>query len=76
MNKQRDIDFTNKIILIIVLVIISFLLLFLVLSTFLVQDNTSWNGMKGRIMNQSPDYTVPFVVSLALALLVGMLILL
>lgn len=79
MSRLRGLDFTTKIVLVILVVVISYFLLFLALSTFLVEDSTSWNDWMpnmGHMMNPTPDYTVAIVLSLTLALVVGVLVLL
>ena len=63
---------TAKIILVVLVVIISFILLFLVLSELLVQE-TSWGGMMNH-MNPNPDYTVAVLLSLTIALVAGVLV--
>ena len=75
MSKLRDVDFTTKIILILVVFVISFLVLFLVLSTH-IQDTRFSTGMMGGMLGSNQDYTVSIVISLAVALLSGVLILL
>jgi uncharacterized membrane protein len=72
MDGLRDLDFTTKIILVILVVVISYLLLFVALSTVLVEDTSSWS-MMDRMMNPGPDYTVPILVSITLALVAGVL---
>lgn len=73
MSRSRGIDFTTKIILIILVVVISYLLLFLVLSEVFVQESTSWSGMMGHMMDSSPEYTVVNLVSLTIALVAGVI---
>ena len=72
MSGIRGLDSITKIILVIAVAVISYLLLFLVLSEILVDDSNSWN-MMGHMMNPSPDYTVRILLSLILALVVGVL---
>jgi hypothetical protein len=74
MSKIRGLDLTTKIIVIVLVVVISFLMLFLVMSEFLVQDNSSWNGMMDHMMGSSPDYTVATLLSLTLAIVAGVLV--
>jgi hypothetical protein len=73
MRGLKDLDFTTKIILVILVVVISYFLLFLALSTVLVEDSNSWN-MMGHMMNPTPDYTVPILLSITLALVAGVLV--
>ena len=68
-----SLDSATKIILVILVVVISYLLLFLGLSTVLVEDSSTWN-MMGHMMNPTPDYTVPILLSLTIALVAGVLI--
>jgi len=75
MSRLRGLDFTTKIVVVILVVVISYLLLFLALSALIVEDSNSWN-MMGNMMNPTPDYTVPIVLSLTLALVAGVLVLL
>lgn len=75
MSKLKNIDFTTKIVLAVLVVVISYLLLFLVLSEIFVEE-TTWNNMMGHMMNPTPDYTVALLVSLVLALVAGLLVLL
>jgi len=75
MSKVRGLDLTTKIILIILAVIISYLLLFLIMSEFFVQETTfSWGNMMGNMMDPGPDYTVAILLSLTLALVAGVLV--
>ncbi|MCW4021882.1 MAG: helix-turn-helix transcriptional regulator [archaeon] len=74
MSNLRDLDITTKIILIILVIVISFIVLFLVSSEFLVEESTFGNGMMMDHMGASADYTVAILFSLVLALIVGVLI--
>ena len=73
-SKLGGLDLATKIILVILVVVISYLLLFLVLSEFLVQEPTSWSDMMGHMMDTSPDYTLVILVSISLALVAGVLV--
>lgn len=74
MNKLKNTDISTKILLIVLVVVISFVLLFFILSEFLVQDNTSFDNMMESMMDHNnPDYTVPILLSLTIALVVGVL---
>ena len=73
MDGLKSLDFTTKIVLVILVVVISYFLLFMTLSTILVEDSTSWN-MMDHMMNPTPDYTVPILVSITLALVAGVLV--
>lgn len=73
MSGFKGLDFTTKIILVILVVVISYLLLFVALSTVLVEDSSTWN-MMGHMMNPTPDYTVPILLSLTIALVAGVLV--
>ena len=73
MDGLKGLDFITKIVLVVLVVIISYFLLFMVLSMILVEDSTSWN-MMGHMMNPTPDYTVPILVSITLALVAGVLV--
>ena len=74
MSKIRGLDLTTKIIVIVLVVVISYLVMFLVLSEIFVQENTSWNGMMDHMNGFSPDYTVAILLSLTLALVAGVLV--
>ena len=74
MSRLRGLDLTTKIILIVLVVVISYLLLFLVRSEVFVPESTSWTGMMGQVMDTSPDYTVVILISLTIALVVGVLV--
>jgi hypothetical protein len=73
MDGLKSLDFTTKIVLVILVVVISYFLLFMTLSTILVEDSTSWN-MMGHMMDPTPDYTVPILVSITSALVAGVLV--
>lgn len=74
MSRLRGLDLTTKIILIVLVVVISYLLLFLVLSEVFVQESTSWTGRMDQMMDTNPDYTVVILISLTIALVVGVLV--
>ncbi len=74
MSKLGSLDLTTKIILIVLVVVISYLTLFLVLSEVFVQENTSWGGMMDHMNGFSPDYTVAILISLTIALVAGVLV--
>jgi flagellar basal body-associated protein FliL len=74
MSKLGSLDLTTKIILIVLVVVISYLTLFLVLSEVFVQENTSWGGMMDHMNGFSPDYTVAILISLTVALVAGVLV--
>ena len=74
MSRLRGLDLTTKIILIFLVVVISYLLLFLVISEVFVQESTSWTGRMDQMMDTSPDYTVVILISLTIALVVGVLV--
>lgn len=66
---MKTVDFTTKIIAIILSVVITFLVAFLLLSELLVEEPI-W-GMMGH-MNDNTDYTVPILVSLSISLAIGL----
>jgi uncharacterized membrane protein len=77
MSRLQGLDFTTKIVSVILVFAISFLLLFLGLSTVLVENSPTQNsGMphNGNMMN--PDYTLPILLSLTTALVAAVLVLL
>ena len=74
MSKIRGLDLTTKIIVIVLVVVISYLVMFLVLSEIFVQENNSWNCMMDHMNGFSPDYTVAILLSLTLALVAGVLV--
>ncbi len=74
MSRLRGLDLTTKIILIVLVVVISYLLLFLVLSEVFVPEPTLGTDMMGQMMDTSPDYTVVILISLIIALVVGILV--
>jgi uncharacterized membrane protein len=74
MSKVKGLDLTTKIILIVLVVVISFIILFLVMSEFLVQETTSGFGMMDHMMGTSADYTVAILLSLTIALVAGVLV--
>ena len=75
MSNVRGLDLTTKILLIVMVVVISYIILFLVTSELLVQENTnSMGGMMNHMMDSSPDYTLAILLSLAIALVAGVLV--
>jgi len=73
MSKLRNVDFTTKIILVVLVAVISFILLYVVLSELFVQDYT-WGNMMGSMMGNNQDKTLVILVALAVALVAGLLI--
>lgn len=74
MSKLRDLDLTTKTILIILVIAISYIVLFLGLSQVLVQENNYGTGMMGNMMHPTADYTVPILLSITIALIAGVLV--
>ena len=75
MSNVKGLDLTTKIMVIVLVVVISYLLLFLVMSELLVQETTFGSGMMNdHMMNPSPDYTVAILLSLTIALIAGVLV--
>lgn len=74
MSGSRELDFTTKIVLIILVVVIAYLLVFSVLSVFFVQEPTSTGGMMDHMMGTSQNSLVVNLVSLSIALLAGVLV--
>lgn len=74
MSNLKNSDLATKIILIVMVIVILFIVLFLVSSEFLADQSTSGSGMMGDHMGTSTDYTVPILLSLAIALVAGVLI--
>ncbi len=74
MSRPRGLDLTTKIILIFLVVVISYLLLFLVISEVFVQEPTLGTGRMDQMMDTNPDYTVVILISLTIALVVGVLV--
>ncbi|MDG6221760.1 MAG: MarR family transcriptional regulator [Candidatus Bathyarchaeota archaeon] len=73
MSNLKNLDLATKIILIILVIVLSFIVLFLVSSEFLVDQSTFGRGMMDHMGNNT-DYTVPILLSLAIALVAGVLI--
>ena len=74
MSKVRGLDLTTKIMLTVIVVIISYLILYVVLSEIFVQETKSVGGMMNHMMDPTPDYTVVTLLSLTIALVVGVLV--
>ena len=74
MAKLRGLDLSSKIIIIIIITAISFTLLFFFIPEILLVDNTSRMPMMGHMMGSNPDYTIAILLSLMLALVIGLLI--
>jgi len=74
MSRLKGMDFTTKIIMIVLVIVISYLLLFLVMSEVFVQETASWSSRMGQMMDPSPDYTVATLLSLTIALVAGVLV--
>ena len=73
MSNIRSLDLVTKLILIVLVVVTSFIVLFLVTSEFLVEETTT-SGMGMNHMFDNPDYTVAILLSLAVALIAGVLV--
>lgn len=74
MSNIRSLDLVTKLILIVLVVVISFIVLFLVTSEFLVEETTtSGMGMMNHMFD-NPDYTVAILLSVAVALIAGVLV--
>lgn len=74
MSRISGMDFTTKIILIILVVVISYLSLFLVLSEIFVQNSTSWTGMMDHMTDNATTSVVVNLISLTVALVAGVLV--
>ena len=74
MSGNRELDFTTRIVLIILVVVITYLLVFSVLLVIFVQEPTSMRGMMGHMMGTSQNSIVINLVSLSIALLAGVLL--
>lgn len=74
MSKLRNLDLTTKIILIVLVIVLSFIVLFLVSSELLATESTFGNGMMMDHVGNNTDYTVAILLSLAVALVAGVLI--
>ena len=73
MSNLKNLDLTTKIIIIVLVIVLSFIVLFFISSEFLVEEDTFGNGMMDH-MGTSTDYTVVILLSLAVALVTGLLI--
>jgi uncharacterized membrane protein len=74
MSTLKNLDSTTKIILIVFAVAIIFLVLFLATSTILATEPSSFGGMGNMMNNYQRDYTVPILLSLVVALMVGVIV--
>lgn len=82
MNRSKGLDFTTKIVLIILVVVISFLITFSVLSVIFAQESTSGDGVDGMMDNMmdgmmggtSSNSLVISLVALTVALVAGALV--
>ena len=74
MSSLRNLDIPTKIILIVLVIVTSFIALFLVSSEFLAEQSTFGSGMMMDHIGNSTDYTVSILLSLAIALVAGVLI--
>jgi uncharacterized membrane protein len=74
MSNLRNSDLPTKLILIVLVIVISFTVLFFVSSQFLAEESDFGNGMMMDHMGTSTDYTVAILLSLTIALVAGVLI--
>jgi uncharacterized membrane protein len=74
MSRLKNLDSTTKIILIVFAFVIIFLVVFLASSTFLSPETNSFGGMGNMMNNYQQDYTVLTLLSLVVALMVGVLV--
>lgn len=74
MSNLRNSDLTTKLILIVLVIVISFIVMFLVSYQFLEEESDFGNGMMMDHMGTSTDYTVAILLSLTIALVAGVLI--
>ena len=74
MSNLKNLDLATKIVLIILVIVLSFIVLFLAASEFLAEPSTFGNGMMMDHMGTTTDYTVPILLSLAVALVAGVLV--
>ena len=74
MSNLKNLDSTTKIILIVLAVAIIFLVLFLATSALLAPEYNSLSGMGNMMNNYQQDYTVPILLSLVVALMVGVIV--
>ena len=73
MGIQRHLDITTKLLVIILVIVISFIVVFLVTSEFIVEE-TPFGGMMMDNMGSNNNYDVAVLLSLAVALVAGVLI--
>ena len=70
MSNIRGLDFTTKIIVIILVFAISYIALYLALSQVLSDENYYYgSGMMGNMMHPTTDYTVAILLSITIALI-------
>jgi len=74
MSRLKNLDSTTKIILVVFAVVIIFLVLFLATSALLAPEYNSFGGMGNMMNNYQQDYTVPILLSLVVALMVGAIV--
>jgi uncharacterized membrane protein len=74
MSNLKNLDSTTTIILIIFAVAIIFVVLFLATSGLLAPENNAFGGMGNMMNNYEQDYTVPILLSLVVALMVGVIV--
>lgn len=74
MSRLKNLDSTTKIILVVFAVVIIFLVLFLATSALLAPKYNSFGGMGNMMNNYQQDYTVPILLSLVVALMVGVIV--
>jgi hypothetical protein len=74
MSNLRNLDVTTKIILIVLVIVLSFVVLFFISSEFLVEEPEFGGMMTDHMGNNNTDYTVAILLSLAVALIAGVLV--
>ena len=75
MSNIRGLDFTTKIIVIILVFAISYIALYLALSQVLSDENYYYgSGMMGNMMHPTTDYTVAILLSITIALIAAVLV--
>ena len=74
MSNLKNLNLTTKVIVIVLVIVLSFVVLFLLSSEFLVDNSTYGYGMMTDHMGTSTDYTVAILLSLAVALVAGVLV--
>ena len=74
MSNLKNLNSTTTIILIIFAVAIIFVVLFLATSGLLAPENNAFGGMGNMMNNYEQDYTVPILLSLVVALMVGVIV--